>query len=242
MIARAARCGLALLLASLGPVQAQTTENPQALDQLSPPPAAHQSAPKRTTHATPRKPSRPPVHTGGKPNPHAMLHPVPPAKPAATAMPANAPPAPVLPPPIVVPMRPLPPPPTPPVAADAPGNAIPQPGGERVTFGVGRADLNPATDAALRALAHTGPPFAATTFSVTAYAAGDADDPSTPRRLSLARALAVRSVLIAEGVPSTRIYVRALGASVPPGDSPPDRVDIVAIAPKPAQQAPASPP
>jgi hypothetical protein len=62
-----------------------------------------------------------------------------------------------------------------------------------------------------------------------AYAAGTPEDPSTARRLSLARALAVRSALIADGVSSTRIYVRALGAQpggALAGDAPADRVDL----------------
>jgi len=58
-----------------------------------------------------------------------------------------------------------------------------------------------------------------------AYAAGDDENASKARRLSLSRALAVRSFLIDQGVRSTRIEVRALGNKVPQGA--PDRVDIV---------------
>ncbi len=255
MSARSARLGgiaaCALLACLYGQdTHAQTTVNPQALDQLAPPPPSSQPAhttPKRAPHRAERRStsrsSKPAQHAtgGGKPNPHAELPgSVPqahaPAKPGTLAVPAAPPPAPVLPPPIVVPTRPVPPPPPVPVKADAPGEATPQKDGLRLTFGADRSDLNPTTDAAVRALAHTGPPFAATTFTVTAYAAGNADDPSTPRRLSLDRALAVRSVLIAEGIPSTRIYVKALGASMPPGDAPADRVEIVATTPLPAAQ------
>ncbi len=108
----------------------------------------------------------------------------------------------------------------PPAAAAAPAvrcargaraRPAPIPGGVRVTFGAGSADLNPATEAALRALRADGRSPAAPS-NVYAYAAGVPDDPSTPRRLSLSRALAVRAVLISEGIASTRIYVRALGA------------------------------
>ena len=60
-----------------------------------------------------------------------------------------------------------------------------------------------------------------------AYAAGTPEDPSTARRLSLSRALAVRSALMADGVTSSRIYVRALGATG--GDEPPDRVDLAVM-------------
>ena len=69
---------------------------------------------------------------------------------------------------------------------------------------------------------------------MTATAAGAAEDPSTPRRLSLSRALAARGVLIAEGIASPRIYVKSLGASAAAiGDAPPDRVDLVVAAPPP---------
>jgi outer membrane protein OmpA-like peptidoglycan-associated protein len=58
-----------------------------------------------------------------------------------------------------------------------------------------------------------------------AYARGTDDTASKARRLSLSRALAVRSFLIDQGVRSTRIEVRALGDKVP--DGLPDRVDVV---------------
>ncbi len=62
-------------------------------------------------------------------------------------------------------------------------------------------------------------------LQVLAYASGDEDNASKARRLSLSRALAVRSFLIDQGVHSTRIEVRALGNKVP--DGAPDRVDLV---------------
>jgi outer membrane protein OmpA-like peptidoglycan-associated protein len=58
-----------------------------------------------------------------------------------------------------------------------------------------------------------------------AYAAGDAETPSQARRLSLYRALAVRSYLIEQGVRSTRMDVRALGNRYE--QEPADRVDVV---------------
>ncbi len=88
---------------------------------------------------------------------------------------------------------------------DAEGEASPLPAGVRVTFGAGRADLNPAP----RPRCGPGATVKADPtldLNVYAYAAGVPDDPSTPRRLSLSRALAVRAVLISEGVASTRIY------------------------------------
>jgi hypothetical protein len=61
-------------------------------------------------------------------------------------------------------------------------------------------------------------------LQVVAYAAGDDLSASAARRLSLSRALAVRTFLIDNGVRSTRIDVRALGDKVP--DQPANRVDL----------------
>ena len=61
-----------------------------------------------------------------------------------------------------------------------------------------------------------------------AYASGTGDQASQARRMSLSRALAVRSYLIKQGVRSTRMDVRALGNNVK--DSPQDRVDIISRA------------
>ena len=173
----------------------------------------------------------PPATVLPKPKPKPATKPA--AKPtpkvaaAKPTVPAAAPPAPVLPPPITVPTRPVTPPTPAVVVADAQGEATEQKDGLRVTFGPGSSDLNPRTDAAIRALVHAAPPFASVTFSVVALAPGTEEDPSTPRRLSLARGLAVRSILITEGIPSTRIYVRALGANPQAiAGGPPDRADI----------------
>ncbi len=57
-----------------------------------------------------------------------------------------------------------------------------------------------------------------------AYAQGE--NRSKARRLSLSRALAVRSYLLSQDVRNTRIEVRALGDQVPPGGKP-DRVDVI---------------
>jgi len=119
-----------------------------------------------------------------------------------------------------------PPPPAPPsIAADAPGEAAPIPGGLRITFGPDRADLNAVTEPALRTFAQTLKSNDQATVNLIASATGTPEDPSTPRRLSLSRALAARAVLVNAGIASTRIYVRALGASGPPG--PADRVDLI---------------
>jgi outer membrane protein OmpA-like peptidoglycan-associated protein len=61
---------------------------------------------------------------------------------------------------------------------------------------------------------------------VMAYASGS-DDGGKARRLSLSRALAVRTYLIEQGIGSTRIDVRALGNTAEGG--PGDRVDLVVV-------------
>ena len=144
---------------------------------------------------------------------------VPPAPPPVAMLPPMVPPPPA---------HPSTPPPPAPVVAGAPGDAVPIPGGLRVTFAPEKAELNPETDAALQKLAHATAASPDATVTVMAYAAGPPDDPSTPRRVSLSRALAARSVLIAQGIPSTHIFVRALGAVA--SDAPPDRVDVTVSA------------
>ena len=62
-------------------------------------------------------------------------------------------------------------------------------------------------------------------FELRAYAQGTQDSASLARRLSLSRALTVRSFLADQGVSPTRIDVRALGNAAQ--DDPGDRVDIV---------------
>ena len=213
--------GLLFSMLLAGPAGAQVTVNPGALDAPAPRSApavrtAPRPAPAPARPSAPAGPHNPPVAAS---QPAVRLSPVPPVSPAP-------PPVAVVPPPaVVVPLsRTVPPPPVP-VNADAPGTASPIPaGGARITFGPDRQDLNPATVEAIRAYGDSVKDNPTAALNVLAYAAGTPDDPSTPRRLSLARALAVRAVLINEGLASTRIYVRALGANA--GDGPADRVDV----------------
>jgi hypothetical protein len=65
-------------------------------------------------------------------------------------------------------------------------------------------------------------------IQLVAYASGLPDDASRARRISLSRAIGVRSYLIEQGVRNTRIDVRALGNKTD-GGGPADRVDIVAL-------------
>ena len=104
-------------------------------------------------------------------------------------------------------------------------SAVPLPAPVRLVFEEGQAELTPVNEAAIMVLAKEIPTPEADSVNVLAYAAGKPDDPSTARRLSLSRGMAVRSVLLANGVPSARIYVRALGATAT--DGPADRVELI---------------
>ena len=61
-------------------------------------------------------------------------------------------------------------------------------------------------------------------LQLMAYAGGKSLSASKARRMSLARALSVRSFLIESGVSSTRIDVRALGTKTT--EKPLNRVDV----------------
>ena len=196
-----------LLLAT--PAHAQVTLDMKALDQ-----------PARTAPAEPKRPQ-----------PHHVVRraPVAPRRTAAApvppriTMPAAPPPVPVLAP--VPPRPPAPAAPQPVLSPKSATTAAAIAHGLRVDFKPGQSDLSPASGAAIDTLAQSAPKDPAVTYDVRAYAQGTQDDPSTPRRLSLARALAVREALMARGVPSSHIYLRALGADAAAGP-PADRVDV----------------
>ena len=136
--------------------------------------------------------------------------------------------------------QPAAPPPPPPISDNAASAATTTGAGLRVTFGAGQADLSPASAAAIKNIVQSAPAGDSASFNVLAYAAGTPEDPSTARRLSLARALAVRSALMADGIASSRIYVRALGATG--GDEAPDRVDLAVMGGNAASPASATAP
>ncbi len=202
---------LAGLLLPLAPASAQVTTNTGALDALAPQPAPRHPAPHRPA-------ARPAPPTAPRPAQAAA-----PAKPIKPAIPVSPPAILALPPAVAVPLAHPPPPPVVPLADDAPGAASPIQNGVRVTFGPDRADMTAATAAALAKFADGLLGQSTTSINIFAYAAGSPDDPSTPRRLSLQRALAARAVLMQAGIPSPRIYPRALG---PAGGDEPDRVDV----------------
>lgn len=100
-------------------------------------------------------------------------------------------------------------------------------------YQAGNVSLNEKMLEALQKYAATLAKDPSLRISIHSYASGQADDPSVPRRISLARALTVRSVMINAGVATTRIYPRAEG--LPKSDiSPPDKLEIIATGAAPA--------
>jgi OmpA family len=237
----------AVLVLAVPGARGQVSVNMNALDSLAPalapaPGAGRSSVPQSSTiggaGAARAMPPRLPPFTGPLPLPPIPpAGPVPPAPQFATVgrttigplpapPPAQAPAKPVLAPIVLVgPPHPEPMPPPPHVVDGAPGRATHLPDGLRITFGADGAALNPATLAALREAASAAVNERAPAVAVDAYAKSDPSDPSTARRLSLSRALAAQAVLREAGIPSERIYVRALLAEA--GPAPVNRVDVM---------------
>ena len=94
-----------------------------------------------------------------------------------------------------------------------------------IIFNDGEKDLRADETEKLAAFANELATNDSTRLQLRSYASDVNESASAARRLSLARALAVRSFLIEAGVNSTRIDVRALGSKNERG--PADRVDLV---------------
>jgi outer membrane protein OmpA-like peptidoglycan-associated protein len=221
-----------IFLTAAAPVFAQVTVDLHALQALPEHPAASRpphapAAPNRPAVATREAPARPaaapapPLAAGATPSAAPPAAPAPPRPALPESVPATASLAPVTPEP---PPPGAQPPPPPPISDKARTTVAATTTGLRLTFAPGESDLSPESSTSLKQLTEAAPRGDATTFNVLAYAPGKADDPSTARRISLSRAMAVRSALVADGVPSARIFVRALGEQY--GDGPPDRVDL----------------
>lgn len=98
----------------------------------------------------------------------------------------------------------------------------------RVLFAAGASDVPDAAKGALKTIAQRLAANGEARLQLMAYAAGGADEANQARRLSLSRALAVRTYLMEQGVRSSRMDVRALGNHLD-GSDPPDRVDIMML-------------
>jgi outer membrane protein OmpA-like peptidoglycan-associated protein len=98
-----------------------------------------------------------------------------------------------------------------------------------IGFETGSAELDGAASLALTRVADALNEDAELRLQIVAYATGSDANASQARRMSLSRALAVRSHLIDKGVRSTRMDVRALGNKFK--TAPGDRVDLVVVRP-----------
>lgn len=169
--------------------------------------------------------------------PPAAPAPLTPGKKDTKSAEAPAPSAPPPPPPVTTTSAAPPPPPPPPPAATpvptppeakATSTASLTPGGDgrllRVLFDEGQSKLPDSAKANLQKLADEVKDKSDVRLQLLAYAGGGDLKSNRARRLSLSRALSVRSFLIEAGIRSTRIDVRALGDKTP--DEPMNRVDI----------------
>jgi len=238
---------LVAALAPTPPAQAQVSSN---LDALGPPAAQKPkaAAPAASKHAGKSNPPRRASHANtaaAGASPHKAA-----AAPAGNLrspppVPDHPPPPVVIPPPAVsVPLHPPAPPPAITATAKATGKAEAMPeDGLRIGFGADSADLNQGMIDALHGFAHHLLDNPRQRVSILSYAQGSTDDLSTPRRLSLARALNARAILINDGVAPTRIYPRPIGLppkTGPDAAAPADRIDLTLAGP-PGLPPPAAP-
>ncbi|MEX2449285.1 MAG: OmpA family protein, partial [Rhodospirillales bacterium] len=205
--------------------------------------------------AAPKAAPKPPPKPTAKPA--VKKEPKPGSKPAAVAQkPDSAPVSSAPPPPPAIPGAPdiatAPPPPAPTTptslapekktatAPAAPADKeqasaapdAPAPSGDggknvQVVFAETSAKIPSGVTAQLKSLADQLSTKDTLRLQLKAYAGGKDMTPSKARRLSLSRALAVRSQLISAGVRSTRIDVRALGDKTT--EEPLNRVDVAIV-------------
>jgi len=109
-----------------------------------------------------------------------------------------------------------------------PAVAAPRSDSGAVRFSPGVAELQGDAAVVLDSVAQKLSTTPQERIQLIAYASGTSDQAIEARRMSLARAVAVRAYLIQRGVASTRIDVRALGNRVEDGGSA-DRVDLVTL-------------
>ena len=210
---------------------------PAPMASAAPPPAAPPAVSPPVFSSTPPAAAAPPPAAAAPapaappPPPRVAVAPPPAAPPVATPAPPRvaAAPQPVAPPVAAPPPVPAAAPPPPQTAARPPSTALPPAApagsGPRLVFGAGSSELPAGADSTLKDMAQRLNADEALRLQVVAYADGTPEQASQARRLSLSRALTVRSYLISQGVRSTRIDVRALGSRAT--DGPPDRVDLL---------------
>ena len=210
---------------------------PTVAKSVVPPPPVRAPTPKQTAavQQPPKAPPTPPIAKAPPPPPPPIAKAVPlPKAPPPQAKVAPPPAAPAA--PQVAMAKPAPqstrapsqPPREKRQVASLPRIPLPRNGGHilRVDFLGASTRLNPDAERKLGSLAATMAESDGR-LQLKAYAGGTGETLSSSRRLSLSRALAVRSYLIEQGIRSTRIDVRALGRAEDSG--PPERVDIVLL-------------
>lgn len=198
------------------PVQAASQAPAPAQVASAPPAAPKPAAPTPAPQAAPEPPKAAPAPTQTASAPPA---------PAAPAAPAAPPPAPAAPPPAPTVAET-------PSAASAPASteqasaptSAPTDGPSQVLFNADNTKLSADGQAVLDGVITELQASDKARVQLMAYAAGEDLSSSKARRISLSRALSVRSYLIEKGVRSTRIDVRALGDKAE-GDQK-NRVDV----------------
>ncbi len=192
---------------------------------VAPPPARAPAKPPVSVSVVPVKKAKPAPVKEAKAAPVKKAKPTPAPKPEAAPSPALAPP-----------------PPPPPMRAEAPAPPAERKKGEekaalppagpplapgramQIVFKPTASKLPDTAKSGLKTLAATLKGQPALRLQLMAYAGGESLSSGKARRLSLSRALSVRSYLIENGVRSTRIDVRALGNKT--AEEPLNRVDV----------------
>lgn len=175
---------------------------------------------------------------------HAPAKPPPPATPAGYSrtldIPAKAPtPTVITPPPFPVTLHPPVPAATVVPAATSHSHAEPLPNNAlRVLFNPNSTDLNESTIDAVRHFAQSMAPKTEVRFILHSYANVPGSDISMPRRLALSRALAIRGLLVQNGIATTRIYPIAHGRPDATDTAPTERLDILPESNPPATDTP----
>jgi len=199
------------------PVQAASRAPAPAQVASAPPPAPKPAAPAPMAATSP--PKAPPAPAAVTAAPAA---PAAPPAPAVVAAPASAPSAPPPAPAVAEAPKPADAP-APTEQASAPTSA-PVDGPSQVLFNGDNTKLSADGQKVLEAVISELENSDKLRVQLMAYAAGEDLSSSKARRISLSRALSVRSYLIEKGVRSTRIDVRALGDKAD-GDQK-NRVDV----------------
>ena len=97
----------------------------------------------------------------------------------------------------------------------------------QIVFSIGQSDITDIAVHKLDAISEVLKEEKASRVQLLAYAQAPSGNESRARRLSLARALSVRSYLVKKGLTTTRMDVRALGSRAKKG--PKDRVDVMLV-------------